>query len=59
MEIVRQLLEAVSARGRSSGLEVEWKNQAGVWSFRQGRVVKVVWFTSLAEALETVGLGAG
>jgi ketosteroid isomerase-like protein len=44
------------ARGRGSGLEVEWAHQAGVWTVRAGRIVKVVWFPSREEALEAVRL---
>ena len=43
-------------RGRTSGVEVEWKNHGGVWTIRDGRVVRVVWFGTGAEALEAVGL---
>jgi ketosteroid isomerase-like protein len=44
------------ARGRSSGIEVEWKHNAGVWTLRNGKVVRVVWFPSPDEALEFAGL---
>jgi ketosteroid isomerase-like protein len=41
-------------RGRASGAEVEWKQMAGVWTFRQGKVVRVAWFRTRADALEAV-----
>ena len=43
------------ARGRASGVEVE-RPFALVWMLREGKVVRVVWFLSRAEALEAVGL---
>jgi ketosteroid isomerase-like protein len=42
-------------RGRSSGAEVE-TSYAGVWTIRDGRVVRVLWLPSRADALEAVGL---
>ena len=44
------------ARGRSSGVEVEWAEQVGVWTIRNARVVRVVWLRTREEALEAVGL---
>lgn len=44
------------ARGRSSGVVVEWGEQVGLWTIRDGRVVRVVWFPSRQEALEAAGL---
>jgi ketosteroid isomerase-like protein len=43
-------------RGRASGVEVEWTGNSGVWTIRNGKVVRVVWFSSRKEALEAVGL---
>jgi ketosteroid isomerase-like protein len=43
------------ARGRASGAEVE-RPFALVWTLRRGKVARVVWFLSRAEALEAVGL---
>ena len=43
-------------RGRASGLDVEWAGNAGLWTLREGKVVRVVWFSSRAEALEAAGL---
>jgi ketosteroid isomerase-like protein len=42
-------------RGRVSGVEVA-RLLAGVWTIRAGRIVRVVWFPTRAEALEAVGL---
>jgi ketosteroid isomerase-like protein len=44
------------ARGRSSGVDVEWEHYASIWTIRDGRIVRVVWLPSRAEALEAVGL---
>jgi ketosteroid isomerase-like protein len=44
------------ARGRASGVEVEWKHNAGVWTIREGKVVRVVWLSTREEALEAAGL---
>ncbi|MGI9020784.1 MAG: nuclear transport factor 2 family protein [Solirubrobacterales bacterium] len=43
-------------RGRVSGAQVEWKRMAGVWTFREGKVVRVAWFRGKEEALEAAGL---
>ena len=43
------------ARGRASGIEVE-RPFALVWTVRDGKVVRVVWFLARAEALEAAGL---
>jgi uncharacterized protein len=43
-------------RGRSSGVEVEWKDSAAVWTIRNGKVIRVVWLPSRETALEAVGL---
>jgi ketosteroid isomerase-like protein len=53
-----QVISVSSARGRgrASGLEVEWKHEAGVWTVREGRIVRVVWFPTREEALEAAGL---
>jgi ketosteroid isomerase-like protein len=42
-------------RGRASGADVEL-SLALVWTVRDGRVNRVVWFPTRAEALEAVGL---
>jgi ketosteroid isomerase-like protein len=46
----------VRARGRASGVEVESQNLVGIWTIRQGKIVRVVWFPSRDEALEAAGL---
>ena len=43
-------------RGWASGAEVEWKQMAGLWTFRDGKVVRVAWLRTRAEALEAAGL---
>jgi ketosteroid isomerase-like protein len=43
------------ARGLASGVEVETR-RGGVWTIRDGKVVRTVWFPSVEEALEAVGL---
>jgi ketosteroid isomerase-like protein len=40
------------ARGRGSGIEVEGPLQYGVWTIRDGKIARVVWFSTRAEALE-------
>ncbi|MDQ3571637.1 MAG: nuclear transport factor 2 family protein [Actinomycetota bacterium] len=39
-------------RGRSSGIEIEWSGQAGLWTIRTGKIVHVAWFPTREEALE-------
>lgn len=39
--------------GRLSGIEFEYR-PAGIWTLRDGRIVRVVWFASRDEALEAV-----
>lgn len=43
-------------RGRSSGAEVEI-HVALLWTLRGGKVVRVVWFPTREEALESAGVG--
>jgi hypothetical protein len=43
-------------RGRTSGVETEWRNMAGVWTLRAGKIVRVTWLRSREQALEAVGL---
>jgi ketosteroid isomerase-like protein len=43
-------------RGRGSGVEIDGPLQFGVWSFRQGKVMRVDWFATRREALEDIGL---
>ncbi|MBA2712750.1 MAG: nuclear transport factor 2 family protein, partial [Rubrobacteraceae bacterium] len=42
-------------RGRASGAEVEMTH-AGLWTIRDRRIIRVAWFSSVAEALEAAGL---
>jgi ketosteroid isomerase-like protein len=46
----------IRGRGRASGLEVDLAHQPAVWTIRDGKVVRVVWFQMREEALEAVGL---
>jgi len=43
-------------RGRASGVEVEWKHMAGVWTLRDGKVLRVAWLQTREQALEAAGL---
>jgi ketosteroid isomerase-like protein len=43
------------ARGRTSGIEIH-SHPAGVWTIREGKVVRVAWFGSRHEALKAAGL---
>ena len=43
-------------RGRASGIDVELTGSAGVWTIRDGLIVKVVWYSSREEAFEAAGL---
>jgi ketosteroid isomerase-like protein len=45
------------ARGRVSGLEVEW-HPVGVWTIREGKILRAEWFGSREEALKAAGLTA-
>ena len=42
-------------RGRASGVDVEY-SQHGVWTIREGKVLRVAWLRTREEALEAVGL---
>ena len=46
----------VRGRGRASGVEIELTDQAGLWTIHEGKIVRVVWFPTRAEALEAAGL---
>ena len=48
----------VRGRGRASGADAEFARYAGVWTIRDGKVARVEWFPSRAEALEAAGLSA-
>ncbi len=53
-----QVITVVTSRGRgrASGVEVD-QTHAGVWTFREGKIVRVKRVGTRDEALETVGLG--
>ena len=42
-------------RGRASGAETE-RTHAGLWTLREGKIVRVAWFPTRAEAMEAAGL---
>ena len=42
-------------RGRASGAEVKQRHH-GVWTFRDGKIVRVAWLGTREEALEAAGL---
>ena len=44
-----------TARGRSSGVEVEGRESA-LWTLRNGRVIRYAWFHDPQDALQAVGL---
>jgi len=48
-------VETTRGRGRTSGVVVELPH-AAVWTIREGKIVRVVWFGSRANALEAAGL---
>jgi ketosteroid isomerase-like protein len=43
-------------RGRASGIDVELTGSAGVWTIEDGLIVKVVWYSTVEDALEAAGL---
>ena len=43
-------------RGRTSGVVVEGPVLAGVWTIRNGKIIRVVWFPTREEAAEAAGL---
>lgn len=43
-------------RGRASGLEVELPGHSAIWTIRDERVVRVVWYPTRSEVLRAVGL---
>jgi uncharacterized protein len=49
-----QVIAVVTSRGRgrASGIEVELADYAAVWSVREGKIVRVVWFPTREQALE-------
>jgi len=49
-------VSTMRGRGRSSGVPVSSSSYAGVWTIRDAKVVRVVWFPTRADALEAVRL---
>lgn len=51
------VISVVTSRGRglASGVEVGRKH-AGLWTIRAGKIVRVAWFGTRAEALEAAGM---
>lgn len=47
----------IRGRGRSSSAEVEFTRHAGLWTIREGKIIRVVWFPRREEALEAAGQG--
>ncbi len=45
----------VQGTGRTTGIEVETR-MAGVWTIRDSKIVRVIWFPTRDEALEAAGL---
>src|SRR6478609_2619585 len=50
------VLEKVGGRGRGSGAPAEGLRSATLFTFREGRVVRLAQYTDRDEALEAVGL---
>jgi len=44
------------ARGRASGVDVEWAHVSALWTIREGKIVRVAWFASLDEARKAAEL---
>ncbi len=57
IEAGQQVVSVVTrrARGRASGIDVQQPG-AVVWTVREGKIVRVVWFPTREEAREAVGL---
>ena len=43
-------------RGRRSGIDIEWKSYAQVWTVRDSKIVRVEFFPTRAEAVDATGL---
>ncbi|MDQ3730130.1 MAG: nuclear transport factor 2 family protein [Actinomycetota bacterium] len=43
-------------RGRTSGVELEWRSYGQVWTISDAKIVRVEFFLARAEAFEAVGL---
>jgi ketosteroid isomerase-like protein len=50
-------LVTMRGRGRASGIELELPRQPAVWTIREGKIVRVVWFRTRDEALDAAGSG--
>jgi ketosteroid isomerase-like protein len=48
-------IQTSRARGRTSGAEVETPHMPGVWTIRNGKVIRVAWLATRQEALEAAG----
>jgi ketosteroid isomerase-like protein len=44
------------ARGRTSGVEVEFAHMAGDWTIRDGKILRMAWFPTREAALASVRL---
>jgi ketosteroid isomerase-like protein len=49
-------IQSQRVRGRASGVELEMKSYAQVWTVRDGKLVRSEFFPTREEALEAVGL---
>ena len=49
-------VSTMRGRGRTSGAEVTSRRYSGVWTIRDGKVTRVVWFPTRAEALDAAGV---
>lgn len=45
-------------RGRTSGVDLEWRSYAQAWTVREGKLTRMEFFPDRAQALEAVGLRA-
>jgi ketosteroid isomerase-like protein len=59
IEAGEQVVSVLRVRGRggAGGIELEYR-PAGVWTVRQGKIVRVVWFPARKEAVEAAGCGS-
>src|SRR5437870_13330066 len=48
------VFEALRGRGRTSGVAVEHPRSAGIWTVRQGQIVRMELYTNPKEALKAV-----
>ena len=45
-------------RGRASGVELEWRSYAQLWTIKDGRAVRSEYFPSAEEALQAAGVSS-